>query len=291
MDNEISIYKSEKAKANCISIYEKTIHQWPLQFEQIDVNTSFGTTHIIKTGPKNAKPMILLHGQWATATMWLSIIKDLSQKHCTYAIDQIDDIGKSIPTRMIKNRNEYGTWMINVLDKLNVSQADIVGLSYGGFLATNMALIAPNRVNRLCLLAPGIPSFGPPTRSWAIHGLPMTMFPNRKTAEWLVRGMSVKGYQKGNHEFEQIIMGVLSLRSRIPIRPKFNDDEFAKLQMPIQLLLGEKETMYDPKKAIIRARKLIPHINTVLIKDAGHMLSTDQPELVKNNILQFIERV
>ncbi len=289
MDKGISIYKSEEAKAKCLSIYKKALDQWPLPYEEIDVDTPFGTTHIISTGSEVSKPIILLHGQLATATMWSSMINTLSQNHITYAIDQIDDIGKSTPTRRIRNRNDYATWMVSVFDKLGVNKVDIIGLSYGGFLALNTAVFTPNRVNRLCLLAPGIPSFGSPTRSWAIHGLPMTIFPNRKTAEWLVRGMSVKGYQPGNYEFEQIIIGVLSLRSRIPMRPKIDDEEYIRLQMPIQLVIGEKETMYDPQKAIIRARKLIPHITTVLIKDAGHMLSTDQPEIVKEKVLQFIE--
>jgi pimeloyl-ACP methyl ester carboxylesterase len=289
MDKGISIYKSEEAKAKCLSIYEKVLDQWPLPYEEIAVDTPFGTTHIITTGSKRSKPIILLHGQWATATMWSSMINTLCQNHFTYAIDQINDIGKSTPTKRIINRTDYATWMVSVFDKLGVSEVDIIGLSYGGFLALNTALFAPNRVNRLCLLAPGIPSFGSPTKSWAIHGLPMTIFPNRRTAEWLVSGMSVNGYQPGNSEFEQIISGVLSLRSRIPMRPKIDEEEFKRLQMPIQLVLGEKETMYDPKNAIIRARKLIPHINTVLIKDAGHMLTTDQPEIVKEKVLQFIE--
>jgi pimeloyl-ACP methyl ester carboxylesterase len=101
--------------------------------------------------------------------------------------------------------------------------------------------------------------------------------------------MSVQGYHPGNAEAEQLIAGVLNIRSRIPFRPVLRDDEFGALKMPVLLLLGEAESMYDPRSAAERARKLIPHIEAEIIPDAGHMLITDQPELAANHILRFLQ--
>ncbi len=58
--------------------------------------------------------------------------------------------------------------------------------------------------------------------------------------------------------------------------------------MPVLLLLGEKEVLYDARSAVNRARQLIPHIQAEIIPNAGHMLNTDQPKMVNEKILNFI---
>jgi pimeloyl-ACP methyl ester carboxylesterase len=282
------IYTNPEGKAKCLAIYETGLAHWPVPYDQLDLPTRFGSTHVIVSGPKTAPPLVLLHGQWASSMMWSSVIGELSQGYRTYAIDQIDDIGKSVPARLPASRSDYATWLLDVLDQLDLPQVDLVGLSYGGFLAVNFALSAPGRVKRLILLCPGVPSFGPPTFKWAIHGLPMTLFPSRLTARWLIQGMSVKGDLSHSLEAEQIMAGVMNLRSRIPFRPVFSDNEFGNLKMAVLLLIGDKEAMVDPKAAAARARQLIPHIETTLISNAGHMLNTDQPEVMLGRILRFL---
>jgi pimeloyl-ACP methyl ester carboxylesterase len=283
-----SLYKSADGKARCMALYESVLKCWPLPSEQLDLPTHFGSTHVIACGPKNAPPLVLLHGQWASSMMWSNSIAELGKTHRVYALDQIDDVGKSVPTHLPGSRSDYAQWLLDALDQLELGQVDLLGLSYGGFLAVNFAMQVPARVKRLVLLCPGVPSFGPPTSNWALHGLPMMIFPSRLTARWLVQGMTVKGYHPGDPEAEQIIAGAMFLRSRIPFRPVFKDDEFAALKMPVLFLVGDRETMYDAPAAVDRARQLIPHIQAGIIPDAGHMLTTDQPEAVISRILRFL---
>jgi pimeloyl-ACP methyl ester carboxylesterase len=288
MTDPVSIYTSPEGKAQGMTVYETALAHWPVPYTELELPTRLGSTHVIVSGPKDAPPLILLHGQWATGTMWASVIGELSRDRCACAPDQIDDVGKSIPIRLPTSRSDYAEWLRDVFDKLELQQADIVGLSYSGFLAVNFALHAPERVKRLILLCPGVPSFGPPTLRWAVHGLPITLFPSRLTARWLVQGMSVKGYHAGNLEAEQLMAGARYVRSRVPFRPVFNDDEFGNLKTPVLLLIGEKEAMYDAKSAIDRARQLIPHIEAESVPNAGHMLGTDQPEAVVSRVMQFL---
>jgi len=288
MTTDPSIYKSPGGKARCMAVYDTVLAHWPVPYEQIDVPTRFGSTHIIASGPKDAPPLVLLHGNWATATMWSSAIPDLGRDHRVYAIDQIDDVGKSNPTHIPASRIDYADWLLDVFDQLGLEQADIVGLSYGGSLAANFAMSASNRVKRLVLLCPGIPSFGPPTGKYAIHGMPIIFFPSRLTDKWLIQGLSIKGYRSDDLESEQLIVSAMNLRSRIPFRPVFTDDEFSQLKMPVLLLIGDKEILYDARSAVNHARQLIPHIEAEIISNAGHMLNTDQPEIVNERVLKFL---
>jgi ATP-binding cassette subfamily B protein len=54
------------------------------------------------------------------------------------------------------------------------------------------------------------------------------------------------------------------------------------------LLIGDHEIMYEPRKAIQHAMELIPNLQAELIRDAGHMLNGDQPEIVNRRILKFL---
>jgi pimeloyl-ACP methyl ester carboxylesterase len=290
MDKQQSIYKSEEARERCIKLYDLSLSQWKMPVEEIDVKTKYGTTHVIVSGKKDGLPVILLHGQWATATMWSFLVNKIGHKYRCYAIDQIDDIGKSRLERPINNRIDYGNWLKEAITKMNIEKSIIIGLSYGGFLAINLASLEPTMINKLVLLCPGIPLLGSPKINWALHGMPMLFIPNRITAEWLVKGLSILGYKKGNQEQEQLIEGGLSIRNRIPKRPIIEEKEFASIKMPILILIGEKETMYEPYAAKDRACLLFPNIEAEIIPKAGHMLSTDQPELVINRISKFIER-
>jgi pimeloyl-ACP methyl ester carboxylesterase len=284
-----SIYKSPEGKAKCLAVYDTALARWPVPYEQLDLPTRFGSTHVIASGSKDAPPLVLLHGNWATAMMWSSAIAELSRDFRAYALDQIDDVGKSIPTRIPASRADYAEWLLDVFDQLGLQQADIVGLSYGGFLAVNFALYASDRVKRLILLCPGVPNFGSPTRQYAIHGMPLILFPSRLTGRWLIQGLSIRGYQPDDLEAEQLIVSALSLRSRIPFRPVFGADEFGNLNMSVLLLVGDREILYDAESAIARARELIPHLEAEIIPDAGHMLATDQPEAVISRALQFLQ--
>ena len=54
-------------------------------------------THVVVSGPKDAPPLVLLHGYWATSTMWSPNIADFSKDYRVYAIDVMGQPSKSIP--------------------------------------------------------------------------------------------------------------------------------------------------------------------------------------------------
>jgi len=212
---------------------------------------------------------------------------ELSQAFRVHAVDTIGDMGKSRPIQQPHNREEYATWLLNVLDLLKIEKVDLIGLSYGGFLAANFALAYPERVNHVVLLAPGIPNFGAPTLQWAKYGMPMMFMPSRFTVMRFINGISTKGYSKEDPVHEQMIIGIMNLKKLSFMRPVFKDEEFKGMSAPVLLLLGDHEIMYEPKKALDFATRLIPNLQTGLIPDAGHMLNRDQPNLVNARILKF----
>ncbi len=289
MANLISVFKSPEGEIRNLAAYDCVLSQWPVSYEEVEVPTQFGTTHLIACGPNSGKPLILLHGQDSSAISWIYNVAELSRAFRVYALDTIGDIGKSKPTHQPNSREEYAQWMLEVFDQLKIEKADLVGLSYGGFLATNFALAYPERVNRIGLLSPGIPNFGPPTLQWANYGMPMMFFPSRSTIKRFISGISLKGYSPEDPVHEQMIIGIMNMRKVSFMRPVFTEEEFKRMQMPVLLLIGDHEIMYAPQKALTNAARLIPGLQAELIPHASHMLNRDQAEMINARLLHFLK--
>lgn len=288
MSGKNSIFRSPEGETHSYAAYDAVLAHWPVPYEEQDLLTQFGHTHIIASGPDGAKPVILMHGQDSSAASWIYNISDLSRAFRIYAVDTIGDMGKSKPARLPINREDYALWVLDVLDQLKLEKANLVGLSYCGFLVLNFAIACPGRVDRLVLLAPGIPNFGPPTLQWAKFGLPMMSFPSRFTIKRFINGASTAGYSEIDPVYEQMIIGMMNMKVVSFMRPVFTDSELEQMDVSTLLLIGDHEIMYDPQKALDAAARLILHLRAELIPGAGHMLNSDQTVVVDLLILKFL---
>jgi pimeloyl-ACP methyl ester carboxylesterase len=273
-----------------MAAYNATLAGWPVTYEEQDIPTRYGTTHIISSGTKAAKPLLLLHGQDSTSTSWIYNITALSRAFRIYAVETIGDMGKSRPTVLPKSRELYAGWLSDVLEGLKLTKTHLVGMSYGGFLAFNFALAFPKQVDQMVQLAPGIPNFGPPTGQWANYGLPMMLLPSRSTIKRFIQGASLKGYSIKDPIHEQMIIGMMNMKHVSFMRPVFTEEELMRLEVPALLLIGEYEIMYEPQKALDCACRLIPGLQGKIVPKAGHMLNSDQPEIVDELILNFFSK-
>jgi pimeloyl-ACP methyl ester carboxylesterase len=152
-----SIYVNPENKAKILSIYAKNLSQWPVPYECCNVPTSYGSTHIIVSGPKDAPPIVLMHGRGGTATMWLPNVLALSRDYRVYALDTIGDFGKSELEDIDnypKNGKSCSDWLVEVFNGLGINQAFVIGESMGGWITMNLSIFAPERVKGIILLAP-----------------------------------------------------------------------------------------------------------------------------------------
>lgn len=82
----LSTFKSSEGEAAFLSAYYAAMQLWPVPYQELEISSWFGVTHVV-AGPKNAPSLVLLHGYWATLTMWTLNISALSRNYRVYAID------------------------------------------------------------------------------------------------------------------------------------------------------------------------------------------------------------
>jgi pimeloyl-ACP methyl ester carboxylesterase len=176
-----------------------------------------------------------------------------------------------------------------VFDELQLERAHVAGMSYGGFLALNLARCAPQRVMKLILLAPAA-SFLPLVRQFYLRGMAAGLLPVRPLILSMARWMSTSPVVEGEPAIEQFVMAMKHFRMGVVVAPKvYTDEELRQIRAPTLLLIGENEVIYDPRAALERAARLVPNIEVGAIPRAGHGLTFDQAEMVNARILAFLD--
>jgi pimeloyl-ACP methyl ester carboxylesterase len=110
------------------------------------------------------EPIALLHSGGADLRDWQFIAPQLAQNYRVIAFDG-RGAGKSPPLLEPANFVED---LKNLLDRLQIERAILVGHSIGGQIATDFALAYPDRVSKLVLVAPGLSGhrFSPAVEEW-----------------------------------------------------------------------------------------------------------------------------
>jgi pimeloyl-ACP methyl ester carboxylesterase len=285
IDNS-NLYRSAEGYAAMMAAYDAILERWPVPYECVTIPTRHGDTHLITSGASDSPPLILLGGAGANATRWLPNIKDLSRAFRTYAIDGIGESGKSAPNRPSYRGNAYGEWLVDVFDALKIDQANVTGISRGGWLTLKIAIYAPERVNRIVpMSAQGL---SPLSLKFLIHMTPVILFPNENNILRLARFSTSPKLPVNERNVQRLLLIFKHYRSNRSRVPDFTDDELGRITSPTLLLWGEYEAAYNVEKATRRATRLIPNVRVDVIPNSGHTVSDDQPEIVDSRIVEFL---
>lgn len=294
-DSPCHPFKTQKAKERYLKLYDDRAKKWPVPSTAEMVNTSYGKTFVRISGLHGGEAVVLMHGVGGNSLQWMPNIESLSTQYKVFAIDHINDNGRSIPIKSISSADDYISWLDELFDELGLKEGiNVVSLSYGGWIASQYALKFPDRINKLVLLAPvGIVS--QLSLKWVARAvlvaLPFKYF-SRKFVYWLAED-TLKHRKDGQSLIEEHIdetfMAVRSFKRKRMVKPTvLSDEELDNMAIPVLFMVGENEKIYSPRNVIERLNNVAPRIKTKLIKNAGHDLAMAQPEIVNASILAFL---
>ena len=290
-------FKTEQAKDEYLKLYDKRAKEWPVISTTKMVKTSYGQTFVRISGPENAAPLVLMHGFGGNSLQWMSNVESLSKYYKVFAIDNVYDNGRSIPSKIMTNANDYVSWLNELFDALALhDRINMVGLSYGGWITTQYALKFPNRLNKIVLLAPAgtVAQLSP---GWIVRAvsvaIPLKYF-TRNFLYWLAEdtvNSGAEGRALVEEHIEETFMAVRSFKGKPTVNPTvLTDEELRSLKVPILFMVGENEKIYSPHGVLERLKRVAPPIQTKLILNAGHDLTMVQAEAVDNFILEFLSQ-
>jgi len=287
MGNKYSIYKNPEVEKKLMTIYENRMAQWPVPYESRYINTQYGKVYVIISGAEDARPILLLHASAMASWSWLYNIEGLNKYYRTYAIDTIGDAGRSVLDDIEQYPNDgksLSQLYTEIMDTLGVQKACFIGASQGGFISTNMALYAPERVEKIILCGPmGYTG----TNFSVLRILLTTMFPIKPIQNSATRwafGNDPDVNKSVGEWFHLILEGVIS---RQPRPQPFTREQLQSLNIPVLLLLGKRDGLVGNPN---NTKQLAQNIADVQIEilDTGHLISAERPDQFNKLVIDFI---
>jgi pimeloyl-ACP methyl ester carboxylesterase len=296
MSGKTSPFRSPEYEALFMQAYEAVLKGWPVPYEELNIPSHFGDTHVIACGSKEAPPMVLLRPGGTYAPMWILNVEPLSRSFRTYAVDILGEVNKSVPLRSIRGSREFMEWMEELHDGLQIDRADLVGNSHGGFHALETALYLPNRVRKLVLISP-CASIARMTRFWWRLFIPSYFLAPLFHSERMVQQAFNWLWQDFPMDDDFARLRHISRVAGRGFRPSinrgaprvFNDKELRNIQAPVLLLIGDHEVIYKPEVAIQRATRWIPNLKAMIVPNANHSAQYTAPNFVNEKILEFLD--
>ena len=292
MAEKIPTFRSAEGEAQFNSAYEAILKQWAAPYDELYIPTRFGETHVVASGPKDAASLILLHPAGGGAAMWCRNVGPLSQQYRTYAVDTISEANKSTlthPFSLRRQPQDFTAWMIDLFEGLKIDITNIVGNSFGGFLALNTAFYLPDRVRKVVLISPAATFV--PIPAWTWHFIPVIaigLLIGSKKILLYPYNWIWQDFPKDEYMVQLRAVSAFYGRPRHWNPTVFSDDELRKIHTPILLMIGDHEVIYKPEAAIQRATRLVPGLKAEIVVNANHIAEYTAPDLVNEKIMNFL---
>lgn len=265
-------------------------------------------TFSLDAGPRDALTVVGLHGLGATNASLLPTVWDLAADHRVLAPDLPGHGASSAPIARYDARF-FAKWLAAYLDAMGVEKAVLLGNSLGGRVALEVAMLEPDRVSGLVLLAPAVAfrrlrQFVPAVRllrpEAAALPLPMTRGMARLTLRRMFAQparLTAQSYDAAAGEFVRVykrrayrIAFFASLR-QIYLDDAFGDEGFWKrlpsLHTPALFLWGDSDRLV-PAGFARHVAEAVPHATSIVLADCGHVPQFELPERTHAEVRAFL---
>ena len=241
-------------------------------------------------------PVICLHGIGGNYTSFDNQIGELGQRRV---------ISWNMPGYYGSEALEEMTFftlaksVIKLMDNLGIHQAHILGQSIGGMIAQEVALLAPNRVSSLGLIAT-TSAFGGKDDSFkntfvaarlqpldngatmqqlAQKTIPSIMGPTATSSMKVAAIQAMSGIDEA--AFRQVVNCLVTFN-------RLNDQH--RITQPCFLIAGSHDTNSPPRIMEKMAKKL-PDATIKIIKNTGHLVNSEAPNEVNKLLTSFYKNL
>jgi pimeloyl-ACP methyl ester carboxylesterase len=279
------------------------------------VETSYGKIHVSIWGDEANPPVLFTHGMAAWGQLWTEVAKDISSKGFrVITIDQAP-FGLSDSDNRDFTRSAQADRLMQTLKGLGISQAILVGHSYGGGVALEAALRYPELFSGMVLVCPVTGLMAERTTAekqskpfllqypFIVEtGIAATATNPLITRQLLARFM----YRKDMVTDEQVAilqrplarknmtsaMASWFVQFMSPDARALSEDRnlTAANQVAVELIWGEKDNVTPIAQGVDLAQLLkVSHFKRM--PEVGHMPQLEEPKLFSEALLQSLQRI
>lgn len=265
-----TVWKNEEGRARLEAWYERFRARIPGPTESRLVKTAQGPSHVLLAGDASKPPLVCLHAMRTSAAHLMSELGPLLDHYYLIGPDLPVQSVRGPQVRLSLNDDSHVRWLTEVLDALNLGRVNLFGVSWGGFVARQVASLAPDRVHRLALLVPaGIVagSNWQGFRQMFLPGLLYFIAPNQARLHRLLDPI----FTTWDDDWAKYVGDTihdLKIDSRIP--PLATDEELRHLTVPTLVLAAEHDISFPADQLVKRVRELIPDVEAEVMAGSKH---------------------
>ncbi len=250
--------------------------------------------HYEETG--QGEPVVLIQGANLPMRMWDAQVQFLDTEFQVVRYD-VRGFGGSGPRDTVPYQSHAD--LRALLDHLGIERAHLVGLSLGGRIAVDFALVYPERVQSLVLADPGLSGY-----MWDAAAMQAWSGPivdairkgdSLRAADlWLKSGFMAPAME--NPELAPRLTQLARANARVyehadlemPLSPPAVD-RLSEIRAPMSLLLGERDVQ-DEHRIVERLYGEVHNSERVVFPGVGHVTNLEAPQEFNRAVLMFLRK-
>lgn len=273
------------------------------------------TLHVVLAGPKNGKPVILLHGFPEFWWSWRYQIRPLAEAGFRVIVPDMrgyNTSDKPVGVRAYRMENLVSD-VAGLVRAFGYERTHLVAHDWGGLVAWSVAASRPDVVDRLVTMnAPHPTLFQRELRSraqlkksWYVFAFQLPWFPEKRLQERKTLERAFRGWSRRREHFDDAAITRYADAIREPgaasamvnyyraaFRSFVTRDVLRGLRLPsiaakTLVIWGMDDRALGPK-LIVGLEPHVPHLRIERIAEASHWVAQDAPEKVNALLLGFL---
>jgi pimeloyl-ACP methyl ester carboxylesterase len=231
-------------------------------------------------------PLVVLHG--ATGASWLPFMQKLAQ-HFDVIAPEHPGFGESDTPDWLDTIHDLAYFYLDLLQELKLDNVNLVGLSFGGWVAAELAVRSTERLASLTLAGaaglyvPGVEQMDPflCTDEQRLRDF---FYDQNKAKDVIARALLP--------ELEDVTLKNRTTVAKLTWQPRSHDPHLHKwlhrIDVPTLLVWGDHDRMF-PKEHALAYQRSIPGAKVVIVPECGHVPQIEQPEAFAAAIETFLQ--
>jgi pimeloyl-ACP methyl ester carboxylesterase len=251
--------------------------------------------------------LVMIHGLGGSSVAWSGMLDDLSDCR-VIRVDLLGHGQSTAPQDFDYSMASQATCIAHLLDSLQLESYVVVGASYGGGVAAELAhadmVNKARRLDGMVLVGAAALDFPPPptihlalnpvVRWWlenissgktvARIFLDSSFHRRERIPQWLLEGMADGLRPKLARR--AVARGGIEMFAELQARAG-EQDRYRRIDCPALLVWGEHDRTV-PRSVMSRLRDLLPNARTAIIDDCGHTPHEECPHALAAEVNEFL---
>jgi pimeloyl-ACP methyl ester carboxylesterase len=242
-------------------------------------------------------PLVLVHGLAYDRAGWGRLPELLADDFRVLLIDN-RGVGESDVPAGPYAVAQMAEDVVAVLDDAGIERTSLFGVSLGGYIAQELALTRPERIERLvlCSTAPGGPTAHPmPQRTVDVFARYPTMEREAGLRMFVENSLGDRGTRERPELVEEIFTYRLGHAPSVEAwtaqaaagATYVSGERVSAISIPTLVIHGGEDVVVDPRNAELLG-ELIPNARVEIVPERGHLLVWEDSERVAELVREFL---